>query len=161
MADDNPIAQSDPTSLGNQHPQDNYTNDTPNQPGAHDHHQEHQRPSPSNSTSAKAIADPSFMTASSPTTSAAANPKHILSFATETETAAYNEQGDAEIHNETNVDIPIALTGVVPSTVEGYSIYSNIKDGKVHNPLWDFANCPKHLTFFYALNRDNLYDVRH
>ncbi|KAG0056448.1 P-type ATPase [Gryganskiella cystojenkinii] len=127
MADDNPpIAQSEPASLGNQHPEENPTNHSG---------PEHHRPS-SNSTSATAIADfpaATAVAASSPT-STASHTKHNLSFATE-EASSQGHFHDHVVshedhHEDIDVDIPTALNGVVPSTAEGYSIYSNIKDGK-------------------------------
>jgi hypothetical protein len=124
MAEDNPpIAQTDPAPVGNQLPIDTTTTTTTTTSsssidhGVDDHH-DHQRPSPSNSTSATAIAE---------LVPAAAAAKPNLSFAME----AYSEHVPVETHYGTNVDFPLALNGAVSSTVEGYSIYSNIKDGKV------------------------------
>ena len=136
MADDNPpIAQPEPASLGNQRPTDSAATAA----AAHHHLQVHQdlpQSTSSSSTSATTIADPPALAATASTDAIAppkamfsASAKPNLSFATETHT----EQAPVheETHDETNVDVPMALIGAEPSVAEGYSIYSNIKDGKV------------------------------
>lgn len=137
MADDNPpIAQPEPASLGNKLPTDSSPTAAASAAPRQDH-QDLPQPSPSNSTSATAIVAAASTDADAitpPKALIAASAKPNLSFATETHTqhVPVNDFRDLT-HVDTNVDMPMPLNGAVSSVAEGYSIYSNIKDGKVMN----------------------------
>lgn len=127
MTEDNPpIAHPDPASLGNQLPLSN----TPNNQHGHagtgatetivDSNESNS--GDSNNNTVHAMEDDNHVT-TTPTTSGYKN----LSFANKNQGVSHHQ-----VHHQDEVEeIPTVLTGVAPSTVEGYSIYSNIKDGKV------------------------------
>lgn len=134
MTEDNPpIAHPESASLGNQLP---LLNNTTNQ------HQElaatgtvtetivdnNDNDNDSNNNTVHAMeGDNNHDATTTPTTSGHKN----LSFANNKQ----DSHDHVHAHHHQDLDqveeIPTVLTGVAPSTAEGYSIYSNIKDGKV------------------------------
>lgn len=136
MTEDNPpIAHPESASLGNQLP---LLNNTTNQ------HQElaatgtvtetivdnndNDNDNDSNNNTVHAMeGDNNHDATTTPTTSGHKN----LSFANKKQ----DSHDHVHAHHHQDLDqveeIPTVLTGVAPSTAEGYSIYSNIKDGKV------------------------------
>ncbi|KAG0030007.1 P-type ATPase [Podila clonocystis] len=127
MTEDNPpIAHPDPASLGNQLPLSNTPNSQP------EHTDSAAEPivdsndsnsGDSNNNTVHAMEDDNHVT-----TTAATSGHKNLSFANENQGVSHHE---VHHHDQDHVEeIPTVLTGVAPSTVEGYSIYSNIKDGK-------------------------------
>ncbi|KAF9422639.1 P-type ATPase [Podila epigama] len=103
MAEDNPPIAHPEAALGNQLPQN-------------EHQPHHATVDTISTTTVIDSANPADVAASA---NANASPKNILSFARDNDSSAHPAD-----------DVPTTLAGITPSTVEGYSIYSNIKDGK-------------------------------
>lgn len=140
MTEDNPpIAHPEPASLGNQLP---LLSNTINQ------HQEHAATGAvtetivdsngndndndsSNNTVHAMEGDNNHVTTTTTTTTPTTSGHKILSF----DDKKQDNHDHVHARHYQDLDqveeVPTVLTGVAPSTVEGYSIYSNIKDGKV------------------------------
>lgn len=144
MTEDNPpIAQPDPASLGNQLPLSNTPNNqhehagtgaTETVVGSNDSNS-----GDSNNNTVHAMEGDSHAT-TAPATSGHKN----LSFANKNQGVSHHEAHHHHDHQDQVEEIPTVLTAVAPSTVEGYSIYSNIKDGKV--PILNSTPFPPYST---------------
>ncbi|KAG0365405.1 hypothetical protein BC939DRAFT_446562 [Gamsiella multidivaricata] len=123
MTDNPPIDQPEHERLGNQHPsQQEY--DSQEQ---HQHRYEDPSLTSTQSTDASlntVLAAPTTASTASPTTPANRN---NLSFAP---ADTMHDIGSNHTADSTAANVPTTLTSINPSTAEGYSIYSNIKDGK-------------------------------
>ncbi|KAG0072042.1 P-type ATPase, partial [Podila epicladia] len=129
MTEDNPpIAHPDPASLGNQLPLSN----TPN--NQHEHaggatetivDSNGSNSGDSNNNTVHVMESDSHAT-----TALATSGYKNLSFANNNQGVSDHEVHHHHDHQDKVEEIPTVLTAVAPSTVEGYSIYSNIKDGK-------------------------------